>query len=109
MLVLAGSRGMRCAVEGCHQSGGPAINFRLSLFNSGDEFLIRVEGSLSAEGAAALRRKCRSAENPIRLDLSGLKSADFDGIDALRSLAVEGAQLTGASPYVLRLLEEGIK
>lgn len=44
----------------------------------------------------------------MRLDLSGLKSADPDGIEALRALAAEGAELTGASPYILRLLEEGV-
>ncbi len=69
--------------------------------------LIHIEGVLDGEAAAALRRECRSAGTPVRLELSGLKSADPDGIEALRALAAEGAELTGASPYILRLLEEG--
>ncbi len=43
----------------------------------------------------------------MRLDLSGLRSADPDAIEAIRTLAAEGAELAGASPYILRLLEEG--
>jgi len=40
------------------------------------------------------------------LDLSGLKSADSDGIKELLSLVAKGAELTGASPFIERLLEE---
>ncbi len=89
--------------------GGLAIKYRISSSTSENEVLIRVEGSLDGEGAGALRRECRSAGTRMRLDLSGLRSADPDGIEALRSLAAEGAELTGASPYVRRLLEEGIE
>ena len=59
------------------------------------------------ECRAALRRECRAAGTAVRLDLSGLRSADRDGIEVLRSLAAEGAELTGASPYVQLLLEQG--
>ena len=83
------------------------IAYRLSSSSSGDGALIRVEGALDAEGAAALRRECRSDGTTVRLDLSELRSADRDGIEALRSLAGEGAELTGASPYVQLLLEQG--
>ncbi len=90
------------------QTGGIAIAYKLSSSASGDEVVIRIEGALDGEGAAALRRECRSAGTPARLDLSGLRSADRDGIEVLRALAAEGAELTGASPYILRLLEEGV-
>ncbi len=100
---------MRFAIEvGC-ETWGLAIKYRISSSTAGGEVLIRIEGALDGEGAAALRRECRSAGTAVRLDLSGLRSADVDGIEALRSLAAEGAELTGASPYVLRLLEEGIE
>ncbi len=93
--------------RGHRQTGGVAIAYRISSSISGDEVLIRIEGALDGEGAAALRRECRSARTPVRLDLSGLRSADPDAIEALRALAAEGAELTGASPYILRLLKEG--
>ncbi len=95
------------AIEVGSETWGLAIKYRISSSTSGDEVLIRVEGALDGEGAEALRRECRSAGTPVRLDLSGLRSADPDGIEALRALAAEGAKLTGASPYILRLLEEG--
>jgi hypothetical protein len=42
----------------------------------------------------------------LRLDLSGLRSADRDGIRALRSLSEKGAELRGANPYINQLLLE---
>ena len=66
--------------------------------------MIHIEGALDAEAGAVLRRECRSAGATVRLDLSGVRSADVDGIEVLRSLAAEGAELTGASPYVRQLL-----
>jgi anti-anti-sigma regulatory factor len=91
------------------QTGGVAITYRISSSTRGDEALICIQGDLDGEGAEALRRECRSAGAIVRLDLSGLRSANRDGIEALRSLAAEGAELTGASPYVLQLLKEGIE
>jgi hypothetical protein len=45
----------------------------------------------------------------LHLDLSGLFSADRDGIQALRSLSENGAELHGASPYINQLLLEARK
>ena len=49
---------------------------------------------------------CESARPPLRLDLSGLRSADVDGIRAIRLLSETGAELHGASPYIRQLLLE---
>ena len=68
--------------------------------------LIRVEGALDRDGAAALRRERDSDETTVLLDLSGLRRADPDGIEVLQSLVADGAELTGASPYILLLLEQ---
>ena len=65
---------------------------------------IRVEGRLDTATVPDLQNECRSADPPLRLDLSGLLSADEDGIQALRSLAAQGAELFGASPYIRQLL-----
>jgi hypothetical protein len=53
-----------------------------------------------------VRAACESANPPVRLDLSGLFSADRDGVQALRSLSEKGAELHGASPYINQLLLE---
>ncbi len=67
---------------------------------------IRIEGRLTAADLPDVRAACESAKPPLRLDLSGLKSADIDGIRALRSLSETGAELHGGSPYIRQLLLE---
>ena len=66
----------------------------------------------SNRGAADEHQRARcesgygSANPPLRLNLSGLRSADRDGIRALQSLAEAGAELHGANPYINQLLLE---
>ena len=67
---------------------------------------IRIEGQLTSSGVPDVRAACESASPPLRLDLSGLRSADSDGIRALRSLSETGAELHGVSPYIRQLLLE---
>ncbi len=67
---------------------------------------IRIEGQLTSSSVPDVRAACESANPPLRLDLSGLRSADRDGIRALRSLSEAGAELRGASPYIRQLLLE---
>ena len=68
---------------------------------------IRIEGQLTSASVPDVRAACESANSPLRLDLSGLRSADRDGIRALQSLSKVGAELHGASPYINQLLLEG--
>ncbi len=65
---------------------------------------IRIEGRLTSGDVPDVRTACESAKPPLRLDLSGLKSADTDGIRALQSLSKRGAELHGASPYIRQLM-----
>ena len=67
---------------------------------------IRIEGQLTSVSVPDVRTACESANPPLRLDLSGLRSADSDGIRALRSLSEAGAELHGANPYINQLLLE---
>jgi anti-anti-sigma regulatory factor len=67
---------------------------------------IRIEGKLTSVSVPDVRAACESVDPPLRLDLSGLRSADSDGIRALRSLSEAGAELHGASPYINQLLLE---
>ncbi len=67
---------------------------------------IRIEGQLTSARVPDVRAACRSSNPPLRLDLSGLRSADSDGIRALQSLAEAGAELHGANPYINQLLLE---
>ncbi len=67
---------------------------------------IRIDGQLTSTGVDDLRGACESANPPLRLDLSGLRSADPDAVRALQSLSEAGAELHGASPYIRELLLE---
>ncbi len=70
---------------------------------------IRIEGKLTSVSVPDVRAACESVDPPVRLDLSGLFSADRDGIRTLRSLSEQGAELHGASPYINQLLLEARK
>ena len=68
--------------------------------------LIRIEGQLTSSSVPNVRAACESANPPLHLDLSGLRSAGRDGIQALVELSEAGAELHGASPYIYELLLE---
>ena len=65
---------------------------------------IRIEGQLTSASVPDVRAACESANPPLRLDLSGLRSADRDGIRALWSLSEGGAELHGANSYIKQVL-----
>ena len=67
---------------------------------------IQIEGQLTSASVPDVRAACESANPPLRLNLSGLRSADSDGIRALQSLSEAGAELHGANPYINQLLLE---
>jgi anti-anti-sigma regulatory factor len=68
---------------------------------------IRVEGRLTIEGVRGLEREFQLAEKSVQLDLSGLISADDQGVRALKALSDGGARLSGASAYIRELLDSG--
>lgn len=82
------------------------MTVRITSSAEGGRTIIRVEGQLTARDTSLLEAECRSGGFPRRLDLSGLLSADGAGIELLRSLQAEGAELHSASPYIRRLLEK---
>ncbi len=82
---------------------------RITTKTDGNKTTIFVEGRLSAAEAPDLRKECQSIDAPLRLDLSGLKSADPTGIMLLRSLSAAGAELYGASAFISKLLEGSSK
>jgi anti-anti-sigma regulatory factor len=83
------------------------LTFRVSTEAGETVTTIRIEGQLTSSSVPDVRAACDSANAPLCLDLSGLRSADSDGIRALQSLSEAGAELRGANPYVRQLLREG--
>jgi anti-anti-sigma regulatory factor len=82
------------------------LAFRITTASGGDETIIRLEGRLSANRVEDLKKAIQVALGTVLLDLSGLQSADAEGVLALRSLAAKGTKLVGASPYIRQLLNE---
>ncbi len=70
---------------------------------------IRIEGRLTSDDVPDVRAACESANPPVRLEVSGLRSADGAAIRALQSLSEAGVELHGASPYINQLLLEAGK
>ncbi len=82
------------------------MTIRVTASTDGTTTTVLVEGHLTSADLADVQAACDSANKPVRLDLTGLQSADTDGIRALRSLSEAGRELHGANPYVRRLLSE---
>jgi anti-anti-sigma regulatory factor len=82
------------------------VSFRITTNDDGNVTTIRVEGRLGIEAVPELRREFQLAGNSVRLDLSGLTSADADGVRELLELSHKGAKLCGLSAYVRQMLDE---
>jgi anti-anti-sigma regulatory factor len=85
------------------------LDIRISTDAGQTATTVRIAGRLTGADLPDVRALCESANFPLCLDLSGLRSADNDGIQALRALEEAGAQLHGASPYIRQLLIEANK
>ncbi len=90
-------------------AGNQRLTIRVSTEVGETATTIRIEGRLTGADLPDMRTAYKWAKRPLRLDLSGLKSADIDGIRALRSLSETGAELHGVSPYINQLLLEAGK
>lgn len=85
------------------------MTIRITTKTDGRTTTVIVEGRLTAVEAPDLSKECQSADSPLRLDLSGLRSADPTGIRLLRSLSAAGAEVHGASSFISKLLEGSSK
>ena len=77
---------------------------RITTTTDGTSWTIRLEGRLDKSNISELLVECRSTGSPLKLDLAGLMSVDADGVEALRALTADGAELLGISPYIRQLL-----
>lgn len=82
------------------------MTFRISSVPGEEETIVRLEGSLDARAINDLTKAVQAASGNVLLDLSGLQSADAEGVPALRSFADKGAKLVGASLYIRQLLND---
>jgi hypothetical protein len=66
--------------------------------------VVRIHGRLAGGAARELEQLCRDASGLLILDVTHLLSADDVGVATLRRLVIDGAQVSGMSPYLTLLL-----
>ena len=81
------------------------MEIRIDITSEGFETVVRVAGRLSGITVAQLRKACDPIEGAFVLDLSNLLFADDAGIDTIRTLRENGAEIRRASPFIQLLLE----
>jgi anti-anti-sigma regulatory factor len=78
------------------------LTLRITPVPTDDPGILRLEGRLRADEVPVLES---SAETGVRvLDLTGLTSADEEGLAALRRLRDRGLEIRNASHYLAMLL-----
>lgn len=81
------------------------MNIRVVRFSEDQRTVLNIAGRLQSVDVSALDKEIRSVEGPLTLDLSELMSADQAGIERLRELQADGAELRSASRYLQMLLD----
>ncbi len=81
------------------------MDIRIDIDADGTQTMIRIAGRFTSAAVAPLKEACDPFEVPIVIDLSSLFFADDNGINAITALADQGAQISGASPFVQLLLD----
>ena len=82
------------------------MTVRIDTESDGPETVVTVAGRLVGAGASELLKTCRAIQGELVLDLNGLRSADAEGIEAVRQLVQAGRKLCGASPFIRLLLDD---
>ncbi len=82
------------------------MTLRIDAATAGSTTIVTVSGRLAGEEVREFLRACRAIEGEFEVDLAGLRSADSEGIEAIRELVREGRKLRGASPFIRLLLND---
>jgi len=77
---------------------------RIDITSEGPEVVVHLAGRLSGGAGTELRKACGPIEGAFVLDLSELLFADDAGIEVIRAVGEQGAEIRGASPFVQLLL-----
>ena len=84
------------------------MSIRISKTVDSDTTVLHVAGGLDSEKEIdVLSEEFRRIGGSVTLELSGLQSANSDGIAILREIAAMGAELRAPSPYIRLLLKQG--
>jgi anti-anti-sigma regulatory factor len=82
------------------------MTLRITPTVPGPPAVLTLDGRLTGDEVAELRRSVDEIRGHVVLDLTGLQFADRQGVSVLRELRAHGAQLIGVSHYLGLLLGE---
>jgi len=82
------------------------MTVRIETTSEDSKTIVSVDGRLAGAGVRELLRTCRLTKSEFVLDLTGLRSADSEGIEAIRELVRAGRKLRGVSPFIRLLLDD---
>jgi anti-anti-sigma regulatory factor len=82
------------------------MTLRITSTGPRSRVVLTLDGRLTVDEVAELRRAVDEVRGKVILDLTGLQFADRLGVSVLRELKARGAKFTGASPYMRLLLDE---
>ena len=82
------------------------MTLRIRTIGQGPPVALALDGRLTGDEVAELRRAIDEIGGEVLLDLAGLQFADRPGVSALRELKAQGVRIAGASPYITLLLGE---
>jgi len=82
------------------------MTLRITPTVPGPPAVLTLNGRLTGDEVAELRRIVNEVGGQVALDLTGLQFADRQGVSVLRELRARGVQLIGVSHYIGLLLGE---
>ncbi len=82
------------------------MEIRIDIECEGSDVVLHVAGRLTGPAIAQLSEACEPMKGRFVLDLSKLRFADDEGVEAIRALRERGAEVRGAS-YFIKLLING--
>ena len=80
------------------------MTLRVDTLSEASMTVVSVAGRLEGEGMRAFLKTCDSIEGEFVLDLSGLRSADSEGIETIQQMVIRGQKLRCVSPFIRFLL-----
>jgi hypothetical protein len=76
------------------------VDCRIQVVQEQQLCTVRLAGRLNEVQVYELFSVCARAAGQVQIDLTDLLSADAVGLDALRRLRVDGAELVGVAQYL---------
>jgi len=84
------------------------MTIRIDVNTEGPEVVVYLAGRLCGDASEQLRDTCDAINGALVLDLSKLLFTDDAGIDVLRVITEQGAQIRGASQFIQLLANEAL-